>query len=50
LEMRRAQLEAQLAAASEQQEIERVRQLGAEYGQVEAELDTLLEAWTDVVA
>jgi hypothetical protein len=24
--------------------------LGAEYGQVEAELDTLLEAWTDVVA
>jgi ATP-binding cassette subfamily F protein 3 len=50
LEMRRAQLEAQLAAASEQQEIERVRQLGAEYGQVEAELDALLEAWTDVVA
>jgi ATP-binding cassette subfamily F protein 3 len=50
LEMRRAKLEAQLAAASEQQKVERVRQLGAEYGQVEAELDALLAAWVDVVA
>jgi len=49
LEMRRAQLEAQLALASEQQEVERVRQLGAEYSQVETELDALLAAWTDVV-
>jgi len=50
LEVRRAQLEAQLAVASEQQQVERVRQLGAEYRQVEAELDALLAAWTEVVA
>ena len=42
-------MEAQLAVASEQQEVERVRQLGIEYRQVEMELDTLLAAWTDVV-
>jgi ATP-binding cassette subfamily F protein 3 len=47
LETRRAQLEAQLAVASEQQEVERVRQLGVEYAGVEAELDTLLTAWAD---
>jgi ATP-binding cassette subfamily F protein 3 len=46
LEGRRAQLEDQLAAASERQEIERVRQLGIEYAGIEAELDTLLAAWT----
>jgi ATPase subunit of ABC transporter with duplicated ATPase domains len=50
LELRRAQLEAQLAVASERKEVGRVRQLGDEYRQVEAELDTLLAAWTDVVA
>jgi ATP-binding cassette subfamily F protein 3 len=50
LEARRAQLEAQLAVASERQQVERVRQLGAEYRQVEAKLDTLLAAWTEVVA
>ncbi len=50
LERRRAQLEAQLAAASERKEVGRVRQLGAEHRQVEAELETLLAAWTDVVA
>ncbi|HEY67987.1 MAG TPA: ABC-F family ATP-binding cassette domain-containing protein [Thermoflexia bacterium] len=49
LEMRRAQLEAQLVIASEQKAVERVRQLGIEYSEVEAELDTLLAAWTDVV-
>jgi len=49
LEMHRKQLEAQLAAASERQAVERVRQLGAEYAWVEAELDALLAAWTDVV-
>ena len=49
LEVRRAQLEAQLAVASERQEVGRVRQLGAEYRQVEEELDTLLASWTDVV-
>jgi ATP-binding cassette subfamily F protein 3 len=49
LEVRRAQLEAQLAVASERQEVGRVRQLGAEYRQLEQELDTLLASWTDVV-
>jgi len=49
LEVRRAQLEAQLAVASERQEVGRVRQLGAEYRQLEEELDTLLASWTDVV-
>jgi ATP-binding cassette subfamily F protein 3 len=47
LETRRGQLEAQLALASEQQEVERVRRLGAEYAGVEAELETLLAAWAD---
>lgn len=41
-------LEGQIAAASEQQEVERVGQLGAEYGQVESELEELLVAWTEV--
>jgi ATP-binding cassette subfamily F protein 3 len=50
LEVRRAQLEAQLAAASEQEAVDRVRQLGGEYEQVEAELDTLLAAWADMGA
>jgi ATP-binding cassette subfamily F protein 3 len=48
LELRLAQLEGQLTVASERQAVERVRQLGAEYSQVEAELDTLLAAWTDI--
>ncbi len=48
LETRLAQLEAQLAVASEQQQVERVRQLGAEHACVKAELDALLAAWTDV--
>ena len=48
VETRLAQLEGQLTAASEQKAVERVRQLGAEYSQVEAELNTLLAAWTDV--
>jgi hypothetical protein len=38
-----------LAIASRQQAVERVRQLGAEYAGVEAELETLLADWTDVV-
>jgi len=49
LEIHRAQLETQLAVASEQKAVERVRQLGAEYNQVQAELDALLAAWADVV-
>jgi ATP-binding cassette subfamily F protein 3 len=50
LEAHRARLEAQLAVASQQQAVEQVRQLGAEYSQIQAELDALLMAWTDVVA
>jgi ATP-binding cassette subfamily F protein 3 len=50
LEARKAQLEAQLAAASEQQQVERVAQLGAEYNQVEAELSELLGAWEEMMA
>jgi ATP-binding cassette subfamily F protein 3 len=49
LEARRAQLESQLAAASEQQQVERVGRLGAEHNQVEAELNELLMEWEDVV-
>jgi ATP-binding cassette subfamily F protein 3 len=49
LETRLTQLEVQLAAASEEKAVERVRQLGAEYASVEAELDGLLAAWADVV-
>jgi ATP-binding cassette subfamily F protein 3 len=49
LEARKAQLESQLAAASEQQEVEWVAKLGAEYNQVEAQLNDLLGAWEDVV-
>jgi ATP-binding cassette subfamily F protein 3 len=49
LEARKAQLESQLAAASEQQEVERVTKLGVEYNQVEAQLNDLLGAWEDVV-
>jgi len=48
LETRKAQLETQLVVASEQKAVERVRRLGIEYNQIEAELDTLLTAWTDV--
>jgi len=48
LETHRAQLEAQLAVASEQQQVERVRQLGAEHREVEAELHTLLGTWTEM--
>jgi ATP-binding cassette subfamily F protein 3 len=48
LEARLAQLETQLAAASERQEVERVRRLGHEHTGVKAELDALLAAWADV--
>ena len=47
LEARQAELETELAAASERQEVEQVRRLGAEYAEVEAELDTLMAAWAD---
>lgn len=47
LEARQAELEEELAAASEQEAIERVRELGAEYSRVQETLDALLAAWTD---
>jgi ATP-binding cassette subfamily F protein 3 len=49
LETRTAQLEAQLGAASEQQQVERVKQLGAEYNEVKTELEALLATWAEVV-
>jgi len=49
LETRTARLEAQLGAASEQQQVERVEQLGAEYNEVKAELEALLATWAEVV-
>jgi ATP-binding cassette subfamily F protein 3 len=49
LEARLSQLESQLAAASEQQQVERVTRLGAEYGRVKAELDEQLVAWEDML-
>lgn len=49
LEVRLAQLEHQLTLASEQKAVERVRRLGAEYSQVEADLEALLSAWTNGV-
>jgi ATP-binding cassette subfamily F protein 3 len=48
LEARLAHLEGQLAVASEQKAVDRVRQLGVEYGQVEMELNTVLAAWADM--
>ena len=47
LESRLTQLGTDLAAASEQQKIEQVRRLGAEYNQVEEQLNANLAAWTD---
>ncbi len=48
LEARKAQLETQLAAASERREIDRVRQLGNEYAGIETELENLLSTWVEV--
>lgn len=47
METRLAQLGAELAAASQQQAVERVRQLGVEYTGVEEELNALLAVWTN---
>ena len=48
LETHLERLGAELAIASEQQAVEQVRQLGAEYAGIEEELDELLADWTDV--
>jgi len=49
LEAHLVQLESQLADASEQQQVERVSQLGAEYTSVKEELDEQLAAWEEMV-
>jgi ATP-binding cassette subfamily F protein 3 len=49
LEARLAQLESQLAAASAQQQVERVSQLGIEHARVQAELDEHLATWEEMV-
>jgi ATP-binding cassette subfamily F protein 3 len=48
LEDRQANLERELTAASEAQEVARVRELGAEYSAVEAELDKSLAEWASL--
>jgi len=47
LEARLARLESQLATASQEQAVQSVTRLGAEYSEVEQKLNTLLAAWTD---
>lgn len=48
LEQRRTGLEHRLAAASEAQDVARVRELGAEYREVERELNLSLAEWADL--
>jgi len=48
LEARQEDLERALTAASEAQEVARVRELGAEYSAVEAELDASLAEWASL--
>lgn len=48
LETRQAELEIQLAAASEAQEVARVRELGAEYSALERELNDSLNEWAEL--
>lgn len=48
LETRQAVLEVQLAAASEAQEVARVRELGDEYSAVEQELNASLTEWAEL--
>ena len=48
LEALQADLELQLSAASEKQDVARVRELGAEYGAVEDELNASLAEWTEL--
>ncbi len=48
LEARQAELERQLAAASEKQDVARVRELGAEYGAIDQELNASLAEWAEL--
>jgi len=50
LEARQEELAAALAAASADQAVQEVSRLGAEYGQVQAELEGLLADWEEVAA
>ncbi len=47
LETRQAELAGQLAAASREQAVSRVRELGEEYGEVEQHLEELLAEWAE---
>ena len=47
LETRQAELAGQLAAASREQAVSRVRELGEEYGEVEQHLEELLAQWAE---
>jgi ATP-binding cassette subfamily F protein 3 len=48
LEIRLGRLGTELASASEDQAVDRVCELGAEYAEVEAELNKLVEAWSSL--
>jgi ATP-binding cassette subfamily F protein 3 len=48
LEANLAELETRLASASQQQQIDLVNRLGAEYSEIKAQLEELLMAWEDV--
>ena len=50
LEALKEQLEQELAAASERQDVDRVYHLGEEYGRIEQELETTLAAWVTLEA
>ncbi len=47
LETRQAELAGELAAASREQAVHRVRELGEEYGEIEQHLDELLAQWAE---
>jgi ATP-binding cassette subfamily F protein 3 len=50
LEEHRSRLEEQLASASGQQAVDRVRELGAEHARVQQEIDALLATWAEEAA
>jgi ATP-binding cassette, subfamily F, member 3 len=50
LEERLSRLSQQLSAASERRQLDRVRELGAEYHQAEADLERLMAQWVEVSA
>ncbi len=48
LELRQAELTTELAEASQEQAVPRVRELGAEYSRIEQQLDRLLADWAEM--